>query len=334
MPNRRPPACVWLVVSLSAVYVAYMVFTISVVASHYGVFKDPGWTLRVTGDGWFVSAVDASGPAGGHLEAGDRLLALNSDARAAVIGTSQFRNVKGGETYSVEFERRGRRVSVEMPLRLSRGRLLDPLFLLVSVAFFACGAGLAWLRPDDPQVRLIGVLMIVVAFEALFGALSPSRTFFDGWQRTAYYLLVASNVGVWSGPMAFHLFNRFPDWKEPGRPWRIVQWVLYSISIVVMWPAIAVADLGLAVFEPATQFLAAHPRLYLTSVQTNSSAGRGGFLYMVGCLVLALVASARNYRRLDSEDGRRRVRWVVAGLTLALIPFIVLTLSRGAEWIT
>jgi len=134
--------------------------------------------------------------------------------------------------------------------------------------------------------------------------------------------------------MAFHLFNRFPDWKEPGRPWRIVQWVLYGISIVVMWPATAVADLGLAVFEPATQFLAEHPRLYLTSVQTSSSAGRGGFLYMVVCLVLALVASARNYRRLDSEDGRRRVRWVVAGLTLALIPFIVLTLSRGAEWIS
>jgi GAF domain-containing protein len=134
--------------------------------------------------------------------------------------------------------------------------------------------------------------------------------------------------------MAFHLFNRFPDWKKPGRPWRIVQWILYGIGIAVMWPAIAVADLGLAVFEPATRFLAERPRLYLTAVQTDSSAGRGGFLYMAVCLVLALVVSARNYRRLDSEDGRRRVRWVIAGLTLALIPSIALSLARGAEWIS
>jgi hypothetical protein len=83
------------------------------------------------------------------------------------------------------------------------------------------------------------------------------------------------------------------------------------------------------VAEPATEFLAEHPRLYLTSVQTSSSAGRGGFLNMVVCLALALVASARNYRRLDSEGSRRRIRWVLAGLAVALIPFNVLNLARG-----
>src|SRR5438874_4687163 len=61
-----------------------------------------------------------------------------------------------------------------------------------------------------------------------------------------------------------------------------------------------------------SQFLAKHPRLYLTAVMTNSSAGRGGFVYMVVCLALALVASARNYRRPDSKDSRRRIRWVLA----------------------
>lgn len=34
MSNPRRPAFVWLVVSLSAVYIAYLVFTIYVVASH------------------------------------------------------------------------------------------------------------------------------------------------------------------------------------------------------------------------------------------------------------------------------------------------------------
>ena len=327
--SQRRPAFVWLVALLSVAYLAYLAFTIDVVATHYGIVKDPGWTVRVTGKGWFVATVEADGPAAGKVEVGDRLLALNGDTRAAVIGTAQFRDVTGGQPYGVELERDGRRLAVEMPLRLSRGRLVDPLFLLVSVGFFVCGAGLAMLRPRDPQVRLIGATMIFVAFNGLFGALSPPRAFLEGWQRTVYYGLVALNVGLWAMPMAFHVFNRFPDWKQPDLRWRIVQWLLYAIGIVVMWPAGAVADLGLAVFEPATQFLAEHPRVYLTAVMTNSSAGRGGFQYMGVCLALALVASARNYRRLDSADSRRRIRWVLAGLTLALIPFIALTFGRA-----
>ena len=330
--QRRPPF-VWLVVLLCAVYAAYLAFTIHAIATHYGKVKEPGWTLRVTGDGWFVSQVEAGGPAAGHIEVGDRLLALNGDERAAVIGTAQFRDVDGGTSYRVDFERGGQRVSLELPLRIVRGRLLEPLMLVVGVAFVACGAGLALLRPGDPQVRLIGLLMIDVAFTSLIAAFSPPRPFLIGRQRVAYFIFVASNVGLWVGPLAFHLFNRFPDWTLPSRPWRIAQWLAYAIGIVI-WPASAIGDLGLAVFEPATDFLAAHPRLYLTSVMTSSSAGKGGFFYTAGCLLLALVASARNYRRLGSQSSRRRVRWVITGLTVALVPFIVLSLARGTESIS
>ncbi len=335
MADQRPTAFLGFVALLSTVFVAYLGFTIYAVAVHYGDVKDPGWTVRVTGDGWFVSSVDAAGPAAGRVEIGDRLLALNGDERAAIIGTAQFRDVKGGETYRVDFERAGRRVSMELPMRISRGRLLDPLALLVAIVFFVCGAGLAVLRPNDPQVRLIGVLMIFVAFTGLVGALSPPRPFLEGWQRAAYYILIASNLPGWTLPVTFHVFNRFPDWKRPDLPWRIVQGLLYGYSVVVMWPASIVAELGLAVSEPATQFLAAHPRVYLTAVMTNSSAGRLGFVFQMVCLVLALVASARNYRRLDSEDSRRRIRWVLAGLALALIPYMGLTLAaRVMFWVS
>src|SRR5262249_1894400 len=153
------------------------------VATYYGEAKDPGWLLRATGEGWFVSQVDAEGRAAGTVEVGDRLLALNGDARAAVIGTAQFRAVKGGALYHGDFERPGQRASCELPPDIVRGRLLEPLFLVVSVAFLLCGAGLAVLRPGDPQVRLIGLLMIVVAFTSLIAALSPPRPFLSGWQR-------------------------------------------------------------------------------------------------------------------------------------------------------
>src|SRR5215510_4973177 len=129
MPSQRRPPFVWFVVLLSAVYVASFAFTIYAVATYYGEVKDPGWALRVTRDGWFVSQVDGGGPAAGKIEVGDRLLALNGDERSAVIGVSQFRDVAGDDTYRVEFERRGQRVSFDLPLQIARGRLLEPLFL-------------------------------------------------------------------------------------------------------------------------------------------------------------------------------------------------------------
>ena len=157
MSDQRRPAFFWFALLLSGVYVAFLAFTIHAIVSHYGVVKDSGWTLRVTGSGWFVAAVEADGPAAGQVEVGDRLIAFKGDERAAVIGVSQFRNVSGDEIYRVDFERRGQRVSLQLPLRIVPGRKLDFLMALVGVAFFVCGAALAMLRPHDPQVRLIGV---------------------------------------------------------------------------------------------------------------------------------------------------------------------------------
>jgi tRNA A-37 threonylcarbamoyl transferase component Bud32 len=282
-----------------------------------------------------VSEVEGAGPAAGRVEIGDRLLALNGDERAAVLGTFQFRNVAGGDTYRVDFERRGQRVSLELPLLLVSGRYLDPLMALSGLAFFVCGAGLALLRPRDPQVRLIGVLMISVAFVALNASMSPPRHFLSGWERPAYFLMVATGLWMWTFPMTYHVFSRFPDWKPANLPSRTIQWLLYGIGTTIIWPTAIIADLGLDVFNASTGFLVEHPRLYLASAQISGSSGRGLFLFMVVCLALALVASARNYRRLDAEDSRRRIRWVLAGLTVGLIPFIVLTFaSRVTDWIS
>ena len=43
---------------------------------------------------------------------------------------------------------------------------------------------------------------------------------------------------------------------------------------------------------------------------------------MVVCFVLSLVVTARNYRRLPDPDSRRRIKWVIAGAMIAVIPFV------------
>jgi hypothetical protein len=176
--------------------------------------------------------------------------------------------------------------------------------------------------------------MISVAFGALNASLSPPRHFLSGWQRSVY-LIVATGLWMWTFPMTYHVFNRFPDWKPTNLPSRTMQWLVYGIGATIIWPTSIISDLGLDVFDAATGFLLEHPRLYLTSARISGSSGRGMFLFMVVCLALALIASARHYRRLDREDSRRRIPWVLAGLAVGVIPFIVLTFaSRVVAWIS
>jgi hypothetical protein len=87
----------WLVVLTCVVYAGLFAFTVHAVVRYYGVEKAPGWSAtRNDGAAWFVSDVDAGGPAAGRIQVGDRLLAINGDERRAVIGFFQWVFVDGG----------------------------------------------------------------------------------------------------------------------------------------------------------------------------------------------------------------------------------------------
>ena len=154
-PSR--PVFFWLVLLVCVVYAGLFAFTVYAVTRYYGVEKAPGWSAtRNDGTAWFVSNVDPEGPAAGRIQLGDRLLAINGDERRAVIGLFQWVFVDGGKTYRVDLDRRGERVSVELPMPLVSGQRLTPIYALVGLAFFICGAVLALLPRDDlsPEARL------------------------------------------------------------------------------------------------------------------------------------------------------------------------------------
>jgi serine/threonine protein kinase len=66
----RRPVFFWLVLLVCVVYAGLFAFTIYAVARYYGVEKTPGWSARTDGNGWFVSGVDAEGPAAGRMQLG------------------------------------------------------------------------------------------------------------------------------------------------------------------------------------------------------------------------------------------------------------------------
>ena len=82
--------------------------------------------------------------------------------------------------------------------------------------------------------------------------------------------------------------------------------------------------LGADIGAGATQFLVDHPSLSLIGSRLGA---RESYLFWMLCVVLAMVVTARNCRRLDTPDSRRRIRLVVAGLMIALIPFALVTFA-------
>jgi hypothetical protein len=326
----RRPVFFWLVLVTCVVYAGLFAFTVYAVAHYYGFEKAAGWSAtRNDGHAWYVSEVDHAGPAAGRIEVGDRLLAINGDERRAVIGWYQWLFVDGGKTYTVDLDRSGERVSVELPMALVSGQRLTPIYALVGLAFFICGASLALLRPQDPQVRLAGAFLMSVGFVTLLMTQQSTFTFLVGWELKVHFLVAP--LSIWTLPLAYHFFSRFPVWRSPGPLWRIIQWLLYAVFVLVMWPAFGIIIfLGLGFSESATRFMVAHPSLYLTACQIST---RSFYVYTVVCFVLSVVVTARNYQRLPDPDSRRRIKWVIAGVITAVVPFVGMQLAFNiAEW--
>ena len=323
----RRPVFFWLVLLVCVVYAGLFAFTVYAVGRYYGVEKAPGWRAWTDGTSWFVLDVDESGPAAGRIQLGDRLLAINGDERTVWSGLFEWSFVDGGKTYRVDLERRGERVSLELPLPLVSGQRLTPIFALVGLAFFICGAALALLRPQDSQVRLAGAFLIAVGFATLHQTLQAVFGFLVGWEQIVQLGVVP--LSLWALPLAYHFFSRFPAGRSPGPLWRVIQWLLYASFVLVIWPAWTDIYLARSLYNGAPQFL--FPQLFTAAAYVINF---GMYPYMVICFVLAMVLTARNYHRLRDRDSRRRIRWVVAGLMIAVIPFVGLIFAFNvAEWI-
>ena len=326
---RRPPF-VWFVLAVCAVYAGFFAFTSYEVAHHYGVIKAPGWSVGPSSAGYVVSEVDPAGPAAGRIEPGDRLLAIDDDERYGVLGAFNWRLIGGDSTYRVDLDRRGARVSYVLPMPVVPGKQFHPLIGFIGLLFFACGAFLALARPQDPQVRLMGALLMAVGFSTLTETASSARYFLVRWEEVVFTGLVL--LSGWAFPIAYHFFSRFPLWKSPGPTWRAIQWLLYALFAVVFWPATLVAMLTTDVVDGATRFLTTHPWIALTATELFA---RPYFAYWAACLTLALIVTGRNYMRLHEPGSRRRIRWVVVGLMIGLIPYLSLTVAfRVAGWMS
>jgi hypothetical protein len=289
----------------SACLVAAATFTVFLYAAWLlvqrgGMVESLGWDATPRGRDWHVARVDAAGPAAEALQVGDRLVTLNGLPVVADAGTFfGRRTLAAGDSYETVVERDGERRTVRLSVT-SRASAREIVYFVVSLVWCAVGLFVAFARPQAVLARLAGATSVATGLVFL-------------------QVGVIHGAPLWQplhGVLGFHFLARFPA-GPPSRGFtrRALQ-LAYTVGGLA-------AILGLLVHgallvggdAAAAQLLLDHARLFATR------RWAGLLAFAIAVLGMVLVP-AFNYRRLTSEDQRLRVRWVVYGTMLALLPQI------------
>lgn len=265
-----------------------------------GATTNAGWTERYDSGEWFVRSVDPSGPAAGRLAPGDRVVAMSGVPPVLDAGTLLLRRqLSPGDEFDLVVERDGARRTHTLRAAPGPPDLPTQLtYFLVSLVWCVVGLWIGLARPDERVPRL-----------ACVTALSA------GW--------VFLQVGVVeSGPLwqplhmvlGYHFFTRFPSGKPPGMFWRAALWLMYTTGAI---PAVAGVLLHATVLATGVAGV-----LALVTSFPGAFALRFPLLMVSGGLAaVGMVAIIPfSYRRLSDEDQRRRVRWLLFGSFVGLVP--------------
>jgi serine/threonine-protein kinase len=297
-PSRAFAAAAWLAVAAATTLV--FIYAAWLLVQRGGTVQAFGWEAAPRGAEWYVAVVTPNGPASGALQVGDRLVTLNGLPVVPHAGTFFGRRfLEAGDTYETVVERDGEQRAVRLAVA-TRTSVDELVYFGVSLVWCVIGLFVALARPQSVLARLAGATSVATGLVFL-------------------QVGVIHGAPLWQplhGVLGFHFLARFPT----GNPSRGLSRRALQLAYVVGGFA---AALGLFVHgmllirgdAAAAELMLAHPLLF--------GVRRWATLLAFAIAVLGMVlVPALNYRRLTTEDQRLRVRWVVYGTILALLPQI------------
>jgi eukaryotic-like serine/threonine-protein kinase len=317
--NSRHPFFSVAVVCGAIVFALY-VFAGLMIFQYGSLGRGFGWSYVAKADGCYVNYAGTAS----DLRVGDRVLAINGETSISPVNPLRIlRDIPPDGVYTVRVLRGSSEHEYQFTLPLVRNpRNFIYIFpkLLVSIAFYIVGLLIGLLKPQQrvAQIACLASLANAVLFLGL--ALGPlSLSLFHGYELAIdLFLIEALNpVGVAIG---YHFFLRFPTSVPKGRFWELLKWVFYA------WAALLVVMYT----SQYSAFYTGNPKLmtvfynpfFVTKLAILDTA------YRILALVAYCVVMTRNYRLVKEPDQHRRMKWVVYGSLLGILPEVIILVSR------
>lgn len=252
---------------------------------------------------------------------GDVVTSINGRTPSSLMGAPEGRQVDRGDNVTLRVARGGETFVTSVPIEQSRrlGDLFEEMWPLLVASIIVFGPAL-WLvrrRPDQPAAHAL--LLFASCLLSLAIASLANLEPLDLWARP--YMVAWSILGraaFLELPIALLLFAlAFPRTAQVGRAVRIVSLSMYAPVALV---TVVAGCYLLGVWSIAADHL-------VDAVV--------GVAWLLGMLAAVVVLVTRIWRTRRDMVARRQGQIVLTGLTLSLLPWMVLNVvpnQVGAAW--
>ena len=285
----------WLLAALAFVSFGYGAWLLGA-----GQGAELGWEVQPRGGQWYVVQVRPAGPASEKLQLKDRLISVGGTAPVPDAGSYfQHRQLAPGDSYEVVVERSGARHTYVLRAA-AESNAARIVFFAVSLTWCVVGLLVGFARPESVLARI--------------GCLSALAT------GLVYLQLGVIHGGPLWQPLhvvlGFHFLARFPT----GQPCRgVYRWALGLSYVTGALPAL----LGLVLNGSLRIAGAEYTIDLLNELAPLFSLRRPAALLSFAIAMVGMVLVVPyNYRQLQDEDQRRRVRWVIYAALLVAVPLL------------
>ena len=178
--------------------------------------------------------------------------------------------------------------------------------IIVSSLFFIVGLLVFWRKPDDPagHVYHFGSIGTAVMLSTTWGSVLSTPAFLGPALRAIF-----STMYAFVPLFFFHFIRLFPSPRENRL--RSLLPFLYGLA--------AILAIG-----TSTAFIAAFRSGVVTDFHTYLTWFTFTRWFMIALVFSGLWTIRQSYREATDEEERRKIRWVVWGLFIGFVPFVVL----------
>ncbi|HLE50616.1 MAG TPA: ATP-binding protein [Anaerolineales bacterium] len=293
--SRRWWVSIPFILALAALFLMVWSGILALTYPHDGIL-----TFGPTG---LISELDSFGREHNKLLDGDVIVSVNDVPFNEAVPF--YANKKIGETVKFIILRDGERIPLTILLMAPpRGLILNELVpLLVALAFWGIGVGVLSFKPSDRTSNLFFLFCQATALLLASGLMSGIG---PRWTSGLFNFL------LWLiGPLTVHFHLYFPEAISLHRR-RVMLYVLYGLAFLCGSPYLIWGTQAVLASSWSDRILAA-VRLFLT----------GNLLLAVGLLFFA-------FSHTVSPGVRGKIRIVVLGGALSLLPVITLTILPDA----